>query len=231
MAHPFIEPFPLPPGEIHLWRLPLDRSTPTAAPLTDADRRRMARIRNPRPRHRWACARALTRLILAGYLNRNPTALALCTAPGGKPMLADGALTFNLTHSGAVALLAVARDRALGVDLERVRPVVHMARIAARLFDDHARQALAQIPEPSRTTLFFDHWTRMEARQKCSGSGLFGPPTAPDGLLAFEPEPGWRAALAWHPAGERPPVIRFFQWRNQTGKLALLHYEGPPTWS
>jgi 4'-phosphopantetheinyl transferase len=51
--------------------------------------------------------------------------LQFCYSPHGKPALADadttGMLQFNLSHSGGVALYAVACERQIGIDIERLR--------------------------------------------------------------------------------------------------------------
>jgi hypothetical protein len=61
--------------------------------------------------------------ILAGYLGRAPETLRFARAPLGKPaLLAEPTeLEFNLTHSDWCALVAVARGRRVGVDVEGIR--------------------------------------------------------------------------------------------------------------
>ena len=60
--------------------------------------------------------------VLARYTGVDPGSLILELTPQGKPVLPGSRLRFNLAHSGEVALVAVARDRDVGVDVERVRP-------------------------------------------------------------------------------------------------------------
>ena len=48
-------------------------------------------------------------------------------------MLADGALEFNLSHSGELALVAVSRDLPVGVDLEHPRTFKNHAGMARRI--------------------------------------------------------------------------------------------------
>ena len=198
----------LPPAAIHLWRLPLDRLELPATLLSPEEQSRLARLGGRG--HRWRNAHAGLRLVLAGYLGAPPESLRFQQQPGGKPCLADQPLQFNLSHAGELALVAVARQMAVGVDLERIRPVGHRQRIARRLFGPGVAAELAALPEEAARERFFEEWTLLEARQKCSGNGLFGRRAAVGGSLSFEPAAGFKAALAWEAGPELE--IRFFQF-------------------
>ena len=102
------------PGEVHAWRIPLDlsgtlidRLAPTLAPdeLARADR-----LRVPRGRERFIAGRGALRDILGRYLGVPADRLSFLYGGRGKPALPGSGLEFNLTHSGGLALLAVARD-------------------------------------------------------------------------------------------------------------------------
>src|SRR5438552_660293 len=73
--------------------------------------------------------------LLAQYLGCPPALIALQRGPHGKPQLVGEPLHFNLSHSGALALLAIARDVAVGVDVERVdRPIPRQDALLTRCF-------------------------------------------------------------------------------------------------
>ncbi len=170
-----------------------------------------------RSRRRRVNARAFLRLLLGRYLQRDPRAIELTTGPDGKPALVGGSLHFNLSHSGALGLVALSRTFEVGVDLERIRPVARMERIAARLFDPDTRQAVANGARELRLFRFFEAWTRLEARQKCVGTGLFGKRQERLETITLEPERDCLGALAWRPLEERgnlfpPPELAFFQF-------------------
>src|SRR5207253_10188751 len=91
----------------------------------------------------------------------------------GKPALADGdGLRFNVAHSHGLALVAVARGRELGVDLERVRPLPAAEAIARRFFSARERAVLDALPLRRRLDAFLSLWTRKEAFLKATGGGL-----------------------------------------------------------
>jgi 4'-phosphopantetheinyl transferase len=97
-------------------------------------------------------------------------------------------LRFNLSHSGDVTLVAVARDTEVGVDVERIRPVIEMQAIARRWL---GRDDIADEPE------FFRVWTRHEAMVKALGIGLSGTAGSFDGFVAeIDAGAGYAAAVA-----------------------------------
>lgn len=159
---------------------------------------------------REASQRALRRL-LALYLEAEPGAIELARDEGGKPRLADpgAALRFNLSHSGGLALIALAAGREVGVDIERVQPRRNLLRLAERALDPGAAAAVRHAPAAERTNTFHAAWTRREAIAKCHGTGLWRPlPQGPVAVERLDAPPGFAAALAV--AGpEMPPVRRF----------------------
>ena len=71
-------------------------------------------------------ARGFLRAILGLYLDCTPTELRFKYTEYGKPSLANpdvnSNLSFNLAHSGKLALYGITLERAIGVDIEQVRP-------------------------------------------------------------------------------------------------------------
>jgi 4'-phosphopantetheinyl transferase len=133
------------------------------------------------PGRRWAASRWALRAALAGYLGVDPVAVALRAGRRGKPALAgDSPLRFSLSHSGALALIAVASGREVGVDVERIG---------------------------LRPAAFYDEWTSREAAAKCFGGGLGEPlPPRPLRVAPLDAGVGWAAALATE--GEDEPQVR-----------------------
>jgi 4'-phosphopantetheinyl transferase len=162
------------------------------------------------------------RRVLAAYLGETAEEIELAAGEHGKPRLAaePERLAFNLSHSGHLALVAVARDRDVGVDVERVRPERDLLALAERVLAPEEAAAVRAAAEPERTRLFYELWTRHEARLKCLGVGLAARPTwppAPVAVQALPIDPGFAAALAV--SGEAVPVRcwRFEQPRPLAG--------------
>jgi 4'-phosphopantetheinyl transferase len=96
--------------------------------------------------------------------------------PQGKPCLSPALtqhhLEFNLSHSEDLALIAIARGAAVGVDLERIRPLPDAGELAARFFSERENELIQSLSEDLRPAAFLRIWTRKEACLKASGEGI-----------------------------------------------------------
>ena len=219
----------LAPGEVEVWAACLDE-LPEAAlgvPLSADERERGARFRFERDRRRFVTARGLLRVLLGRYLDLDPAGLRFAHGPRGKPFLAEAdGLRFNLSHSGGVALLAFARGRELGVDIEEERPVPEAADIAGHYFSAREGAELKSLRADEQTAAFFRCWTRKEAFVKATGDGLSRPLDGFDVTLG----PGEPARLV-RVEGEPEAARRFWLWdlRPLTGFAGALAVEGRPS--
>ena len=84
-------------------------------------------------------------------------------------------LSFNLAHSGGMAIYAFSRHREIGVDLEFIREDLADEKIAERFFSECEVADLRSLPAELRKRGFFDCWTRKEAYIKARGEGLSMP--------------------------------------------------------
>jgi 4'-phosphopantetheinyl transferase len=201
----------LPEDEVQLWRVDLEaigadesrwRNVLSADELT-----RASRFHFPRDRQSFTASRAILRTILAGYLATDPRSVRFCYSEKEKPLLAaehaGSDVTFNLSHSGGIAMLAFTRRREIGIDVEQVRRDFDVEAIANRFFSAHEQAQLAELPTENRFEGFFRCWTRKEAYIKATGEGLSLPlhqfdvsiaAGANNALLATRPD-GSEAAL------------------------------------
>jgi 4'-phosphopantetheinyl transferase len=151
----------------------------------------------------------MLRRVLALYLDEAIEEIALARDERGKPRLATEPerLTFNLSHSGALTLVAVSRGREVGVDVELAKPGRDLVALAERALGPEDAAAVRVAAGEERTRLFYELWTRHEARLKCLGVGLTGPPTWPSPPVAVEGlaiDRGYAAAVAV--SGDPVPV-------------------------
>jgi len=203
----------LDPAAVHVWRARTDRRAGVGEHLLDAaERARLAGITAPTQRQRFVAARCFVRQTLARYLGEAPEALRFDALPGGKPILAgaDRGLCFNLSHTGNLALLAVA-GFAVGVDVEALRPVPRCLAIARRVLPAADVAELEGLSGAMRERRFLELWTRFEARQKALGAGVFGQ-SADEATVSSRmsvPEDGHVGALAWMGAAEVPAIAYF----------------------
>jgi 4'-phosphopantetheinyl transferase len=186
-------PPPLTEVEIQVWRVELGRD----------DGRVQAR-------------EALGRILAAALGEAEPP--ALLAEENGKPRLAlePGRISFNLSHSGGLALVALAPGGAdVGVDIERIKERRDLARLAARWLPEADALAVAAVPPAEQAAVFYPAWTRHEARVKCTGVGLAGEPPGPEvTALQVEIDDGYAAAVAIgpHSSGSAEPLVVVKTW-------------------
>jgi 4'-phosphopantetheinyl transferase len=184
-------------GEVHVWRIRLNRRT--KLPPTEEESQRAARLATPALRRRYLNAHAALRTIL-GSVTTAPLEFALHEK--GKPYLVSAPeICFNLSHSREMALVAVAREIEVGVDIERVRALPEYAAIAQRYFPPGAAP-------PTDIRDFFRQWTCFEAILKAHGAGLYGAGATPPGnwsVTEIKVGPRFTATLAVE--GPLPAVI------------------------
>jgi 4'-phosphopantetheinyl transferase len=196
--------------------------------LSEQERARAARFVFPRDETRFISRRYCTRRILGEYLSCEAGEVSFVAGAHGKPFLSpahNSDLQFNLSHSEDIAVLGVAHGLELGVDVERLNPIIEG--VAQHFFSRAEITALSTM-SPERANLgFYECWTGKEAFVKAHGAGLsiplssfdvaFGPGTqsaflridVDEGddanawrLWRFEPAPGYVGAVAARTAGQ-----------------------------
>jgi 4'-phosphopantetheinyl transferase len=202
----------LPGTEVHFWTFDLAlpvgaRLGPIESALSPEERERGARFAPPDARRRFVVARMALREVLSSYLGLRPEDVALGAGNLGKPLMAEQAdawLHFNLSHSGETAVIACARDRDVGVDIESLRQDLDHDAVVERYFSAAEKLEWATLPDSERAQAFLRGWTCKEAYVKALGEGLSHPsdaysvrlsPSEPAALLGDRLRPG--AELAW----------------------------------
>jgi 4'-phosphopantetheinyl transferase len=218
----------LPPvhPDVRIWLVDLDADDTTAsgALLAPDEAARAGRFVFDHHRRRFVAARAGLRRILADALDTTPAALSFTYNDSGKPELdhdrdhGGPPVRFNVSHSDRYALVALTPAAAIGVDIEKTRPIADVLSLARTAFSTNELEELTSLPAEAREGAFFAGWTRKEAYIKARGDGLrllgdFDVALAPGDpvrlkrvkgaedeparwtLLSMAPLPGYAAAL------------------------------------
>ena len=219
---------------IQLWMLPapvpgegiaLER---LAALLSDDERVRAAAFHRPVHRTAFITNRGRLRAMLAHYLDCEPATIRFEYGPQGKPELATGSskgLTFNLSHTDGLAVLAISRDRRIGVDVEQSKPAADLMEIARDHFSSNEYEQMTGLSLPEQVKAFYACWTRKEAFLKGLGTGL-----AQDlgrfQVSCLPEEPALLLACTWSP--ELCQSWRFHTFDPGDGYAGALAYERTP---
>ena len=163
-------------GEVHLWLIPHDVGSGREGEeriLSEEEYRRVHEFMRDEDKQRYAQTHAAKRMILSRYLGCSPDLLAFKLGDNGRPDLACGRLSFNLSHANGFSLLGVSRSALVGVDIEDCRRGVDCMALAKRFFSAEEAEYLAGLEGRELTNnAFFRIWTGKEAYVKYLGSGL-----------------------------------------------------------
>jgi len=162
-------------------------------------------------RQHWVAARWALRGVLGRYLDKEPARVELRIGEHGKPRVAEAgtSLRFNLSHSGELALVAVAWAFEVGVDIERIAPRDDLLALSRRTLAPEEAARIKALRSEKRLAAFHAAWTRREAVAKCLGAGLRAPlPQTTVAVSNFEAKSGYAAAVAV--AEQVVPTLRHF---------------------
>jgi 4'-phosphopantetheinyl transferase len=228
-------------GEIHIWCVSLDQPLSRYLRLTQLlsmdERMTAERFHFEEDRKRFIVRRGILRTILGCYLSVEPSRLQFSYVKNGKPQIADifgeGKISFNLSHSEGLAIYAFARERDIGVDIERIRDIPEMEQIAECFFSARENTAIRALPGNRKKEAFFTCWTRKEAFIKATGDGLSWPldefdvssvPGEPARLLRIEGDS--KAASQWF-IQDLKPALGFaaaFAVKGRPGLVRCCQY-------
>jgi 4'-phosphopantetheinyl transferase len=236
--------FSLSKKDIHLWRADLslpDRSIQQLNQILSTDERiRAERFHFEKDRKKFIIGVGILRTIMGCYIGVEPSELRFCYGKHGKPGLSDAfgnkKIHFNMSHSEDLALYGFTRDHEIGVDIELIRDIPEMDKIAEQFFSKKENDVFRSLPDSKKKEVFFNCWTRKEAFIKAIGDGLYQPldkfdvaliPGEPARLLriggdsktasrwfiqGLRPAPGFTAAFAIQGHDWR---LHFWQWSDQ----------------
>ncbi|MFT7578582.1 MAG: 4'-phosphopantetheinyl transferase [Myxococcota bacterium] len=121
--------------------------------------------------------RWLVRTALSRHAARAPQDWRFVSNQYGAPAIVDAQqddakLRFNLSHTRGLVAVVVAREIAVGVDVEHTERRARLAVIARRFFAPSEVEALLALDEAGHRDRFFAYWTLKEAYIKARGMGL-----------------------------------------------------------
>jgi len=169
--------------QIHLWWVDTEAINEPAlletyrAVLSDAERARELRFHFPEGRKQYLLTRALVRMTLSRLAPVPPTDWTFSETEYGRPEVSNPhadmrGLVFNVSHTKGCIVLAITRDRALGVDVESLQKSRSHLDLATRVFKPSEVTAMRAEPESRHPERFLELWTLKEAYIKARGMGL-----------------------------------------------------------
>jgi len=183
----------LPPDELHLWFIPErpehdsedgalndnELARQFEAMLSAEEQQRYQRFLFAADRRRFLLTRAAIRILLSRYdIRQQPGSWCFGRNQHGRPELLQEpahhltTLSFNISHSDGVIVIALVADGQTGVDIESINIKRRSVDLAQRYFSPAEYSAMLKLPRNEQEQRFFDLWTLKEAFVKACGAGL-----------------------------------------------------------
>ena len=172
-----VEASMLAPGSIHIWIHAVSTTAQLQAEfLSTEEYERAFRFAFDRDRRVFVATRVMVRSLLSRYAQVLPEQWCFATNPYGRPEIVapalDTPLYFNLSHTVAHVVVAIARVARIGIDIESRVPD-GFETLAEDFFSEREiswlREASGQQATRDR---FLTLWTLKEAYIKALGTGL-----------------------------------------------------------
>jgi len=145
--------------------------------LSENEKARVSRLKNRTVAEGWVIAHGILRLVLGQLLQIAPQKLKFEENRYQKPFLSypsNSGISFNISHSGSLLLIGLAREKQIGVDLEVIDAARDFSAIAPLVFSPMEQGLLAHSRYPLQD--FYALWTAKEAILKAAGRGFSFPP-------------------------------------------------------
>ncbi|WP_372494641.1 4'-phosphopantetheinyl transferase family protein [Pseudarthrobacter humi] len=137
--------------------------------LTDAELRRLSRLRKTGDRGRFTTSTVLAKRAIAAELGINPRCVELdrrcehCSADHGRPRVPGSGLHLSIAHASDVVGVAITRSGPIGLDVEPD---------AGDDLRDLAGQLLGDGERAATPVDVLRYWVRKEAAVKATGDGI-----------------------------------------------------------
>jgi 4'-phosphopantetheinyl transferase len=214
------------PGQIHVWRIPVNDSIAMPAMLSRDEIARAERLKKKHDQRRYLLARSVLRALLSNHAQNPAEQLQFQYGAYGKPYVDPNRcdVQFNVSHSSDLILIALTKSASVGVDVERIEPDTDVASLSKRFFTEAEQLQLSGVSQSQQGEEFFKIWTKKEAYLKARGTGFsqhftnISAPSQSDetgfwSVFNIPSDPQYAAALAIH---FQSPVtlasVQFFHW-------------------
>ena len=165
-------------NEVHLWLIPFNSLFINEKYLTNDEFNKINSFKFKVHKVRSKVYYSALRHILAVYHDKiEPQNIIITKNKYGKPYLLQNKLElyFNLSHSNNLAILAIAKNHPVGVDIEQIIQFENLEPIVKRFFTKNEYKNFISLPKNKRLVAFYEIWTRKEAYIKAIGKGLSFP--------------------------------------------------------
>ena len=144
--------------------------------LSEDERERTDKLKVEDKKQQYIITRGALRQRLGLLTKIDPQDFIFDYLEHGKPVLANNPqfadMTFNVSHSHDLALIAITQEQNIGIDIEKINRELKHDELVSRFFSKVEQTEFQTIPEANRAKAFCACWSRKEAFIKAIGDGV-----------------------------------------------------------
>ena len=144
--------------------------------LSEDERQRADKLRVEDKKQQYIITRGALRQRLGLLTNIDPKDFVFEYLEHGKPVLANNHqctdIKFNVSHSNDLALIAIAQEQNIGIDIEKINCESNHQALMTRFFSKAEQTEFQTMPDANMARAFCACWTRKEAFIKAVGDGV-----------------------------------------------------------
>ena len=144
--------------------------------LSDDERERANKLKVEDKKQQYIITRGTLRQRLNLLTNIDPEDFVFEYLEHGKPVLINDArfadITFNISHSHNLALIAISLKQSIGIDIEKINHDSDHQALVTRFFSMAEQAEFKTLSEAIKSKAFCACWTRKEAFIKAIRSGV-----------------------------------------------------------
>ncbi len=120
-------------------------------------------------------SRTILRRLLARHLDCMPSRVPIEISSSGQPRVKNCNISFSISHTLGMSLVAITLNRRLGIDLERLDRKVDVKLLSEVFLLETLKADTLEASEKFLKRQFLTDWTQREALVKATGHGLVFP--------------------------------------------------------
>jgi len=144
--------------------------------LSEDERERADKLKVEDKKQQYIITRGALRQRLGLLTDIEPEDFVFKILEHGKPVLANNRqcadITFNVSHSNDLALIAIAQKQTIGIDIEKINHASDHQALMTRFFSKDEQSEFQTVPDANMAKAFCACWTRKEAFIKAVGDGV-----------------------------------------------------------
>ena len=162
--------------ELHIWKYSLNTedyiSEKNNPLLSKNEVTRCNQFLQESDKIRYICNHRFVRNVLSLYLNIAASKINFDLEPRGKPFIKNSNLFFNYSYRASHGLLAISKNQAVGVDIEKMKPLQDILTFSEFSFSEQEKEIIFKSENKKNVETLFTFWTFKEAIIKLLGIGL-----------------------------------------------------------